>query len=102
MLSGTIGVSGYTDELLGFIIAEVSQKIHFLGLGNILRCNIAHRASPRFTPVSQEIDPDDRIGTALDAITDVVHVVGLPLFKVLEHIRKGTGRLQERLALLIG
>ena len=53
-------------------------------------------------PVSQEIGSDDRIGSALDGITDVVHVVGLPLFEVLEHIRKGTGRLQERLALLIG
>ena len=27
-------------------------------------------------------------------------MVGLPFFEVLEHIRKGTGRLQERLALL--
>ena len=92
----------YMDELLRFIIAEGSQKIHFLGLGNILRCNIAHRASPRFTPVSQEIGPDDRIGSALDGVPDVVHVVGLPLFEVLEHICKRTGRFQERLALLIG
>ena len=82
--------------------AVLKQKVHFLGLGNILRSNAAHRASPRFTPVSQEIGPDDRIGSALDGITDVVHVVGLPLFEVLEHIRKGTGRLQECLALLIG
>ena len=102
VLSGAIGVSGYMDELLGFIIAEVSQKVHFLGLGNILRSNIAHRASPRFTPVSQKIGPDDRIGSALDGVPDVVHVVGLPLFEVLEHICKRTGRLQERLALLIG
>ena len=92
----------HMDKLLRFIIAEVGQEVHFLGLGNILRCNIAHRASPRFTPVSQEIGPDDRIGATLDGITDVVHVVGLPLFKVLEHIRKRIGRLQECLALLIG
>lgn len=40
--------------------------------------------------------------SALDGVTDVVHVVGLPLFEVLEHICKRTGRFQERLALLIG
>ena len=102
VLFGAVGVSGYMDELLRFIIAEVSQKVHFLGLGNILRSNIAHRASPRFTPVSQKIGPDDRIGSALDGVPDVVHVVALPLFEVLEHIRKGTGQLQECLALLIG
>ena len=102
VLFGAVGVSGYMDELLWFIIAEVSQKVHFLGLGNILRSNIAHRASPRFAPVSQKIGSDDRIGSALDGVSDVVHVVGLPLFEVLEHIRKGPGRLQERLALLIG
>ena len=90
------------DELLRLITTELSNKVHFLGLGNIFRCNIAHRASPRFTPVSQKIGPDDRIGTALDGIADVVHVVGLPLFEVLEHIRKAPGRLQECLALLIG
>lgn len=52
--------------------------------------------------VRQRIGFDYCIGTAFDGITDVVHVVGLPLFKVLEHIRKGTGRLQKGLALLIG
>ena len=92
-----------TDQFIFQPCAFIGNVLfHFLRPGNILRSNIAHRASPRFTPVSQKIGPDDRIGTALDGIADVVHVVGLPLFKVLEHIRKRTGRLQERLALLIG
>ena len=47
-----------------------------VSLSNILRSNIAHSASPRFTPVSQEFGPDDRIGSALDGVPDVVHVSG--------------------------
>ena len=37
---------------------------------------------------------DDGVGTALDSVADVLHVVGFSLLEILEHICKRTRRFQ--------
>ena len=94
MFSCAVGVAGYMDKFLRFIISEIGHQIHFLRFQNVFRSNISHDASPRFSLFPNEVLPDDGIGTALDSVADVLHVIGFSLLEILEHICKRARRFQ--------